>query len=187
MLRFITKKIKFVFTIPNFLTMMRFFMLIPIMHHLLRVERKMALIWMLISAATDLADGFLARKLKQQSDFGRIIDPLADKVSVLGVAAFMVFSNNYNLPHWFFIFILIRECFVVAAAYYVMKSGGDVLEAARPGKNSAFATAMAIIIYVLNLQPWGIILVWIAVVLDLYSTWIYYQRFIEYRKLNRDI
>ena len=70
-----------IFTLPNILTLYRLF-LAPIVYlTLVEGMRGLALFIFLLSGASDIADGFLARYLNEVSDFGKIIDPIADKIT----------------------------------------------------------------------------------------------------------
>ena len=76
-------------SIPNILTLLRI-AIIPIILVLLingssQIEVFWAFMLFVISALTDFFDGWLARKLKQESDFGRLFDPIADKMLIIAV------------------------------------------------------------------------------------------------------
>lgn len=91
----------------------------------------LAIIIAVIAALTDLLDGYLARKMKVESDFGRLIDPLADKIFMLATFTMMV---AYNLiPGWFFIIIFSRE-FMVTGLRTLAAGKGIVISADRWGK-----------------------------------------------------
>jgi CDP-diacylglycerol--glycerol-3-phosphate 3-phosphatidyltransferase len=90
-----------------------------------------ALIVAVIAALTDLLDGYLARKLKVESDFGRLVDPLADKIFVLSTYTMMV--SYYLIPGWFLIIILARE-FIVTGLRTLASAKGVIIAADRWGK-----------------------------------------------------
>ena len=91
----------------------------------------LAILVAFIAALTDLLDGYLARKMKVESDFGRLIDPLADKIFMLATFTMMV---AYNLiPGWFFIIIFSRE-FLVTGLRTLAAGKGIVISADRWGK-----------------------------------------------------
>lgn len=72
-----------VWNIPNALTMLRL-ILIPVFVWLFwKVDRKAALVIFIVASLTDMLDGMLARKLNQITDFGKLFDPLADKLMVI--------------------------------------------------------------------------------------------------------
>lgn len=80
-----------------------------------------------VVAATDFLDGYLARKYKLVSDFGRIADPFTDKVLILGAmiyAAVMPWTRPW-MPAWIVVVILSRELLVTGIRGYVEKLGGE--------------------------------------------------------------
>lgn len=89
---------KKILTIPNIMSLFRL-ALIPIIVYLY-VENKdylWTLILLLLSGATDIVDGFIARKFNMISDFGKAIDPIADKLTQLALLCCLVFRFNYML------------------------------------------------------------------------------------------
>ena len=106
-------------TIPNILTLLRV-LLVPVIVMLLINEEKNILLWwafglFLVSAITDFLDGWLARKLDQESDFGRLIDPIADKLLIVGVYFALVENGTITDLHVIaFILIVCREVLVSA-------------------------------------------------------------------------
>lgn len=90
-----------------------------------------AIVIAFIAALTDLLDGYLARKMKVESDFGRLIDPLADKIFMLATFTMMVAYNM--IPGWFFIIIFARE-FMVTGLRTLAAGKGIVISADRWGK-----------------------------------------------------
>ena len=77
---------KYIFTIPNILSYMRILLIGPFMHLFLKSRYELAAIVIIISGLTDCIDGFLARKLNQITQLGKMIDPVADKLTLLAVA-----------------------------------------------------------------------------------------------------
>ena len=137
-----------------------------------------------VNLATDFLDGYIARRFDQRSDLGRIIDPIVDKISILVVTFYMVISPVYKFPLWFFIFVLARELILMVGSSLVIKKKDIVMESNRPGKNSAFAVGVVVILFVLGLQPYGWIVLWIAFILTVYSSYIYLRLFLEQLKLK---
>jgi len=85
----------------------------------------------LIASATDAVDGHIARKHNLITNFGKLMDPLADKV--LTTAAFIVFVDAHIIPAWMVIVILARE-FIITGLRGVAASEGVVLAAGLSGK-----------------------------------------------------
>ena len=85
----------------------------------------------LIAAVSDILDGYLARKYNLVTDFGKFMDPLADKIFV--AAAFIVLVENNIVPGWLVIAILSRE-FAVTGLRLIAATKGKVIDAAMSGK-----------------------------------------------------
>ncbi len=173
------KKGHSIWTVSNLLSLSRFFLVIPILIMLAREQRAWAFLWMMTAVATDFLDGYFARRLNQRSDMGRILDPLADKIDVLAVGIFLIFSPLYYFPLWFLLFILIRELVLLLCSFSVVIRRQFVMESNRAGKNSAFATAVTVLLYAMHLESYGAIVIWIAFVLTLYSSYIYFRLFLK--------
>ncbi len=85
----------------------------------------------ILAGLTDLLDGYLARKYKIESDFGRLLDPLADKIFV--VATFVVMAEYRIMPGWIVIVVLTRE-FMVTGLRMLASNKGIVIAADKWGK-----------------------------------------------------
>ena len=102
--------------IPNSLTVLRFILVPVFLYYLfvsvndMRVE--ISLLIFLIASFTDYLDGMLARKMQVVSDFGKIMDPLADKVLVLSALAGLCWLPPYQLSKIIFYIILVRELLI---------------------------------------------------------------------------
>ncbi|NQT27694.1 CDP-alcohol phosphatidyltransferase family protein [candidate division KSB1 bacterium] len=168
---------KKIFTIPNVLTVARLFILIPIVHHIVHLNQWWALFWILCSIASDNLDGFIARRFNQQSDLGRILDPVTDKINIVVVLAVLTFTPHYGFPFWFFVFTITRELLILLGGWIIILQKHNVLEANRAGKMSAFTTGFMILFFVMRWQPYGWILLWITLILTIVSTWTYIRIF----------
>jgi len=177
---------KNLFSIPNIISCIRLLLLIPIFYLLSQKQMIFALIVILLSGLTDFLDGFIARKWNLQSDAGRIIDPVVDKISLVGLMLFLIISPHYIFPVWFFAIIAAREILVLLFSFLVIEHKHRVLESSIPGKISAFTIGVTLILFVLQFDPYMWIMAWLAIILTLYSTWIYYKRFLEQYKIDRN-
>jgi len=107
----------------------------------------LALLIFSIAAATDWLDGYLARKLNLISDFGKFMDPLADKM--LTTAAFLIFIDQGLLASWAVFIILTRE-FIVSGLRMSAAAKGVVIAAGFSGKFKTvlqFVTIIALLIH----------------------------------------
>jgi CDP-diacylglycerol--glycerol-3-phosphate 3-phosphatidyltransferase len=101
-----------------------------------------------IASLTDGVDGYVARKYNQISDFGKFIDPLADKLLV--TAAILIFVEWGQMPSWCAMIIIARE-FAVTGLRLVAVEYGRVIAAGLSGK---IKTASSILAICLMLTPW---------------------------------
>jgi len=101
-----------------------------------------------LASLTDFLDGFLARKKNLVSDLGKILDPIADKILIIGV--FCAFLELGVVNAWMVSLIMLREFIVTAMRFYGL-SKGIVLEAKRLGKHKTFSQVLGIFIIFLTL------------------------------------
>ncbi len=146
--------------IANLLTISRF-ILIPIIIYLLVLDttlyRLLAGGLFVLSSVSDVLDGYLARRLGIVTQFGRIIDPLADKVTLIAIYFFLTLSNNINI--WGGTVILLRELIVfgLSATFYL--KGMDIIHPSSLGKATAAILYITAAVNIFNLQPLGALLV----------------------------
>lgn len=100
-----------------------------------------ALVLFLLASATDGIDGYIARKYNQTTDFGKFIDPLADKLLV--TSAMLIFVQWGTMPAWVLMVVLTRE-FAVSGLRMIAASKGDVIAAAGCGKIKTVVTIVCI-------------------------------------------
>ncbi|MBQ4434972.1 MAG: CDP-alcohol phosphatidyltransferase family protein [Clostridia bacterium] len=117
---------KRIWTVPNVLTMLRM-ALIPV-YWVLMSEGKMipALCTYIVASLTDVVDGYIARKYNQITDFGKLMDPLADKLMVLSVMLSMIIPMGGRpgiLPLLPFVIVLAKELLMVLGGLVLYKKG----------------------------------------------------------------
>ena len=130
--------------IANRLTMSRIFLTFVFMFFL-SIQglwaKVLALIIFIIAALTDLFDGMIAQKKNMITDFGRLMDPIADKILVL--AAFAVFVQMQLVDAWMFVIIVSREILITSLRLFALNKG-KVLSAARAGKHKTVSQMLVI-------------------------------------------
>ena len=142
--------------LPNLLTLSRIF-LSPVFLALFMIEgpisRLIASIVFIIAALTDLFDGYLARRMGTMTNFGKFMDPLADKILVS--TAFISFANLGYAAPWMVATIIIREFFIIGlrsvAAYKGMVITPSV---AAQWKTASQMTVLSMILVFINLKTW---------------------------------
>ena len=103
--------------IPNILTMLRF-VLIPFILYFLSIDNYiLAFVFLTLSGITDVLDGFIARKFNFITDFGKLIDPLADKATQLLTLAALVLKNI--IPLWILGLLVLKEFIMIAGASFL--------------------------------------------------------------------
>lgn len=93
-----TFKKRDIFTIPNMLTYIRFLLIVPFVYYFLQENYIPAAVCIVVSGLTDCFDGMIARKFNQVTSLGKILDPIADKFTLLAVVICMVIYIPQVLP-----------------------------------------------------------------------------------------
>lgn len=103
--------------VPNILTIIRFFLIPIIISYLLEGNYIAAFIFLTISGLTDVLDGFIARKFNFITNFGKLIDPLADKATQISVLTVLTIQNV--IPSWILIIVIVKEFAMIAGASFL--------------------------------------------------------------------
>lgn len=98
--------------IPNILTMLRVIIIPFFIYYFTQNQLMFAFVLFIVASITDYFDGYLARKYQVISNFGKIMDPLADKLLVLSALALLSFGKHGYLSVWIFIIITFRELLI---------------------------------------------------------------------------
>lgn len=161
--------------LPNKLTILRvllipffvFFMLVPIVPY----SNYIAVAIFVVASLTDLADGKIARKYNLVTNFGKFMDPLADKLLVCSALICLVATGQ--LAAWMVIVIISRE-FIISGFRLVASDNGIVIAASYWGKFKTTFQMLMIIVLILNFpgrvfEVLGLILTWVALLLTIIS------------------
>lgn len=163
--------------IPNALTVGRI-LIIPLFILLLTLwntvgSHVLAAIIFALASMTDYLDGYLARKWKVVTNFGKFADPMADKILVM--AAFIMLVELNLAPAWIVAIIVCRELAVTGLRLLLVETGGTVLAAEIPGKIKAFSQMFAIIFLLFHWSLLGQVMLYIALFFTLYSGYDYFK------------
>jgi CDP-diacylglycerol--glycerol-3-phosphate 3-phosphatidyltransferase len=109
----------------------------------------------IIAAITDKLDGYIARSRNQITNFGKFLDPIADKVLV--IVAMIMLVEMGKLPAWIPSIVVFREFVVSGYRLIAVESGGKVIAASVWGKLKTVTQMIAIIIALIDLHPYGAI------------------------------
>ena len=153
-------------TTASKITLLRVAMIPVFMVVLLLGFHWAALIIFAVASLTDFVDGYIARHYNQTSDFGKFLDPLADKLLV--TAAMLIFVQWNRMPAWAVMVVLARE-FAVSGLRMVAATGGKVLAAGWSGKVKTFSTMVGLCVMMVISVVW---LDW-AIILIIVGTTLY--------------
>ena len=135
-------------TIPNILSVSRIVLLPIVLLLLFKRQNAAAVAVMLVSWSTDALDGYLARKLNQVSNLGRVLDHLVDKVWVGSVLVTLVFLRN--LPLFLAAAVVLRDLLILAGSGVIMKAKGLFVQSDVVGKITGCAFALMMVFYTLE-------------------------------------
>jgi CDP-diacylglycerol--glycerol-3-phosphate 3-phosphatidyltransferase len=169
-------------TLPNKLSFIRIF-LVPILVTVLvtHLSMPLALGIFLLAALTDWLDGYIARKSKQITTLGKLLDPMADK---LLVASALISLVEIGLaPAWIVVVIVSREI-AITGLRSVAASQGAIIAASKLGKYKTVSEIIAISFLIMEIFPSGNILLWIAMIMAVISGIEYVIKFNKEIKLT---
>ena len=171
--------------LPNKLTMLRvilipFFVVFMLGSLLGDADKCIALGIFIAASLTDLLDGKIARKYNLVTDFGKLMDPLADKLLVS--AALICLCEMGRLAAWIVIIIISRE-FIISGLRQIAADNGIVIAASYWGKYKTTFQMIMICLLIVNIDVLSLIsaiVTWIAVILTIVSL-------IDYMVKNRQV
>ena len=161
--------------LPNKLTTLRVIMIPFFVFFLLwqdgenRTFRMIALALFIIASLTDLLDGKIARKYNLVTNFGKFMDPLADKLLVCSALICLIELNA--LPAWMVIIIISRE-FIISGFRLIASDNGVVIAASYWGKFKTTFQMVSVVLLILDIPALAFvttICVWIALLLTIVS------------------
>lgn len=117
---------EFRLTVPTFLTLVRIAFIPVIVFFLYRQRVIWALSFFCAAAVTDVLDGYLARRLKQQTFLGACLDPVADKLLVAVLLATLWVLHAPFLPGWFVVLVLGKESIQIFGSTLIFLSKGNL-------------------------------------------------------------
>ncbi|MDO4291769.1 MAG: CDP-diacylglycerol--glycerol-3-phosphate 3-phosphatidyltransferase [Eubacteriales bacterium] len=171
--------------LPNKLTILRVIMIPFFVVFMLtgwggEASRWISLAIFIVASLTDLLDGHIARKYNLITNFGKFMDPLADKLLVC--SAMICLVEMGRIPSWIVIIIISRE-FIISGFRLVAADNGRVIAASYWGKFKTTFQMLMICLMIANLAPLSILtaaVMWIALILTVVSL-------IDYLVKNKDV
>lgn len=176
--------------LPNFFTLLRIFFVPLLVAALVQdgfwLERPwvvgkefIALSIFLMAAVTDILDGYLARRWKQVTTVGTLLDPIADKMLIS--AALISLVQIHRVPGWMAILIIGRE-FAVSGLRSIAAAEGYTIKASELGKTKTVLQVVAISLVMLAIhypafERWGVWALWAVVLMAMISAVDYFLKF----------
>lgn len=128
--------------IPNLLTTARFFLIPVFVYVFFAVSPPVALCVFILAGITDIVDGYLARKYDAITDWGKLMDPLADKLMTLMAVVCLVIKHY--IPIAFVVILFIKELLMVLGAVFLFRRRQVVVKSDWLGKGAAAVMSIAV-------------------------------------------
>ena len=143
------------FTVSNLLSVLRLFLAVPLWLLFDNYNSSATVhYWIfalcIFAAITDILDGFLARKLNQVTEAGKIIDPLADKIAMAVVVIRLAMLGE--LPFYYLSLIVVRDLFIFLGGIYVTNKIGKVLPSNILGKATVLIIGIVVLLTLLQID-----------------------------------
>ncbi len=169
-----------VWTVSNVISASRIIFVLPAAYCLMQNfphHREWSIFFIVIASSTDFFDGYLARRLHQVSDFGKIIDPLADKIGVGIIAVCLTLTGD--VPLWYLVVLLVRDLLIFVGGMYIKRQKKIVPQANMAGKIAVNVIALALLLSLMRMESLEIVRVvvlWLSVVSMVVSVVLYARR-----------
>jgi cardiolipin synthase len=137
-------------TLPNAITSLRFLLIPVTVFSILEREFVRAAILVSASFATDVLDGFVARRWGQHSELGRIIDPVADKANNILVLTCLSWIGRF--PYWALLLFVVRELVILGSGLILILQGQRVIPSLIYGRVAGFFFILTEVVYLLNIE-----------------------------------
>lgn len=148
-------------TIPNLLSLSRL-ALLPLWWWLMASDDPVLHVWggvlIVYAILSDVADGWIARRWHQASKWGRILDPIGDKLAAFVVALFCVLYRD--LPWAAFALTVVRDLTILVGGFVMLRKSAMPPVSADLGRYAALLWGIVLLLYTFNLQPYARYTVW---------------------------
>lgn len=180
-----------IFTLSNGISFLRFLLVVPLWFLLDNFEidyiRYITFGLCLFAAVTDMLDGYLARKLNQVTEVGKIIDPLADKAA-MAVIVIKLFLIN-EISTFYFLTIILRDLFIFIGGIFVSNILGRVLPSNKLGKVTVLFIGFVVLMVLLGIDKESIVFIFFyysSIILMFISFLAYVYRAVEFIKKKKN-
>ncbi len=161
-------------TVPNLLSLSRI-LLIPLWWWLMQAGHALwGALLIVYAIISDVADGWIARRYSQSSNWGRILDPLGDKIAALVIGLFCVLYRD--MPPAAFALTVARDMALLVGGIVILRHTGAAPPSLDIGRYAALIWGMVLLLYAFDWQPYAQYTVWPAVALYIAAGLFYVRR-----------
>lgn len=169
--------------LPNLISAFRLLLTVPACYLIIAdfESQNTAIIAILLCMYfSDLLDGFIARKFSMVSEFGKIIDPLSDKIAVVSISLALLYAGK--LPVWFFVVVAARDLIILGFGTYLNLRKDIRLMSNLPGKLAVFSIGTVILLSVIDISALNAVknvMYFVSLALIAWSSYLYFRRYLD--------
>ena len=168
--------------LPNILTMLRLLAVPLLAVWMISGKWTESLILFFLAEFTDILDGYIARRYNFISNFGKLADPLADKL--IQLTALFLLARGGRLSYWFFYILCGKELAMIIGSLFFLKKE-VVVSSNWVGKAAASVLFIGIVLAFIN-TPFSEGLLWIGVIISLIAAIVYLKGYLNQIKTKTD-
>ncbi len=170
-------------TIPNLLSLFRILLILPIAYFVWNDRLKGVIVLILISFVSDYLDGIIARRYNQISEWGKILDPLADKLAI-GIMLIILYLKH-KAPLWLVIIVVGRDVGIILIGLIMAKKYRFITTSNFIGKTTANVLGIMVICYIFNIEIMEQLFTWLGIFMVMLSSYSYLKHFINLQKITK--
>ncbi|MCH8305391.1 MAG: CDP-alcohol phosphatidyltransferase family protein [Candidatus Marinimicrobia bacterium] len=172
------------FNTANSISISRIFMTIPSFMLFDSGNKYWGLLVLILIIITDYADGIAARRLNQVSDFGKALDPVADKIVIISLFIYLLIKSDF--PIWYLASLISRDLVLSYLSLLVKRRSGIMPQTNVPGKIAINFIALMVIAWFMEWEDVKMFGLWSSTIFLIFSTVVYLREYynILYKKVS---